>query len=93
MDWARHWRSGLANVYPGYKQGEMDEFKIDDARRQELAKVAMGNALMALGGGQGGMGQQGGQPQGMPPGQPSQPCGPRPKHPREAVQLHRDQAA
>jgi hypothetical protein len=69
--------SGLSAMYGGYKQGEMDEFKIDDARRGELAKVAMGNALKMLGAGpqgQGGGGlPQGGPPPGMPPGQPSQP--------------------
>ena len=71
--------SGLSNVYPGYKQGEIDEFKIDDVKRQELAKVAMGNALKMLGGGQqSGPPQGGGQPMGMPPGQPSQPMQPSP---------------
>jgi hypothetical protein len=74
--------AGLSSMYGGYKQGEIDEFKIDDVKRQELAKVAMGNALMLMGGqGQGGQpqqppqgfGQQGAPPPGMPPGQPSQP--------------------
>jgi len=70
--------AGLSAMYGGYKQGEMDEFKIDDAKRGELAKVAMGNALKMLGAGPqgqggGGLPQMGGQPPGMPPGQPSQP--------------------
>jgi hypothetical protein len=72
--------SGLSAMYGGYKQGEMDEYKLDDVKRQELAKVAMGNALKMLGGGQqGGMGQQGGlPPPGMPPGPPQQPMQPSP---------------
>ena len=69
--------SGLSAMYGGYKQGEMDEFKLDDVRRQELAKVAMGNALKMLGGGQqAGMG--GAPPPGMPPGPPQQPMQPSP---------------
>jgi hypothetical protein len=71
--------SGLAGVYGGYKQGELDEAKIDDVKRSSLAKVAMGNALQLLGGGTQnqmpqGFGQQmAGGPQPPPPGQPSPP--------------------
>lgn len=75
--------AGLAGVYGGYKQGEMDEYKIDDVKRAALSKVAMGNALRLLGGGgqsntnvmQPPGGGPGGAP-GVPPGQPSQPMMP-----------------
>jgi hypothetical protein len=67
--------SGLSGVYGGYKQGELDEYKIDDVKRSELAKVAMGNALQLLAGGPGGQGGGGG-PQPPPPGQPSPPMMP-----------------
>ena len=66
--------SGLAGVYGGYKQGELDEAKIDDVQRSALAKVAMGNALQMLAGGQGAGGPPpGGMPQPPMPGQQSQP--------------------
>lgn len=72
--------AGLSAAYPAFVKGRQDENNADlsdlnlqDAKRQALAKVAMGNALALLGGGQ----QQ--QGQGLPappPGQPSQPAGP-----------------
>ena len=77
--------AGLSGAYGGYKQGMMDEYKLDDVRRQELAKVAMGNALKMLGAGQQGQGGGGlpqmGQPPGMPPGPPQQPMQPSPGQP------------
>jgi hypothetical protein len=69
--------SGLAGVYPGFTQGMETEYKLGDMKRNELAKVAMGNALQLLSGGQGGPQQQ---PQGPPPQPFAQ--GPSPQQPQ-----------
>lgn len=76
--------AGLSAAYPAMTkqrqaddQADLSDYKVQDAKRQALAKVAMGNALMMLS--QGGQGQG---PQPPMPGQPSQPMQqPRPASP------------
>lgn len=78
--------AALSNAPAAYQQGrynidasDLADYKVDDAKRSALGRVAMGNALQLLAGGgggsaPGGMPQPpGGGPQPPPPGQPSQP--------------------
>lgn len=81
---------GLSAIGEGYQQSEGNELKLQEERRQALAKAALGNALALMSQPQPGAPQQGGGmppggppqgPQPMPPGAPSQPQQPTPGGP------------
>ena len=72
--------SGLAAAYPGFLEGrvandkaDMADIQLSDAQRSQAARIAMGNALQLLAGGN--------QQQAPAPGQPSTPAAPPPPGP------------
>jgi hypothetical protein len=67
--------AGLSAVYPAYREGMSEEYKLDDQKRAALARTALGSALAQLAQSQGGPAPQAPMVQPPSPGQPSQPAG------------------